>query len=204
LVDLAPENRMQFPLLLQFKAIALASQIRITDGSGTMIGYVRQKMFKLKEAIEIFTDESRAQKWCEIRADRIIDFSAKYTFYDSTGNAFGAIRRKGMRSIWRAHYEILDHETPEYEIREVNGWVKVMDSLVGELPIIGLFSGYFFHPQYLATRIADGAEILRITKQPALLEGKFTVEALSEIEANDQVRLVLATLMLTLLERGRG
>jgi hypothetical protein len=67
-----------------------------------------------------------------------------------------------------------------------------------------LFSGYFFHPKYLVTRIADGAELLRITKQPAFLEGKFTVEALGEIEANDQVRIVLATLMLALLERGRG
>ena len=72
------------------------------------------------------------------------------------------------------------------------------------MPIIGLFSGYFFHPQYIVTRIADAAEILSITKQPAFLEGKLTIEALSDTEPNDQVRMVLASLMLVLLERGRG
>ncbi|MEM6916120.1 MAG: hypothetical protein AAF491_06085, partial [Verrucomicrobiota bacterium] len=169
---------MQYPLTLTFKIVALAPQLKVTSVTGATVCYVRQKMFKLKEAVDVFTDEKRTEKMCEIRADRIIDFSAKYTFFTNEEKAFGAIRRKGMRSLWRAHYEILDHETPEYEIREENGWIKVMDSIIGEIPILGNFAGYFFNPTYLVKRIATGETIVRVTKQPAFWEGRFTLQQL--------------------------
>jgi uncharacterized protein YxjI len=195
---------MNYPLQLSFKLVALAPQLKVTDASGATVCFVRQKMFKLKESVEVFSDETRTDKLCEIRADRIIDFSAKYTFYDRNGEPFGAVRRKGMRSIWRARYEILDHETPEMEIQEESGWVKVMDSIFGELPIIGMFSGYLFHPSYLISRMDNGNQMVRVTKQPAFWEGRFTIEQLGDIDAGDQLRVMLSTLMMILLERSRG
>ena len=195
---------MNYPLQLSFKVVAFAPQLKVTDASGAAVCFVRQKMFKLKEAVEIFTDETRTDKLCEIRADRIIDFSAKYTFYDRNGAAFGAVRRKGMRSIWRARYEILDHETPEMEIHEESGWVKLMDGIFGEIPILGLFSGYFFHPTYLISRLDNGAQMVRVKKQPAFWEGRFVLEQIGSIDEGDQLRVMLSTLMMILLERSRG
>ncbi|MDF1824661.1 MAG: hypothetical protein P1U68_08460 [Verrucomicrobiales bacterium] len=195
---------MNYPLELSFKIVALAPQLKVTDAAGETVCYVKQKMFKLKEAVEVFTDETRTEKLCEIKADRIIDFSAKYTFFTTNDEAFGAIRRKGMRSIWKAHYEILDHETPELEIREENGWVKVMDSFFGELPIIGAFAGYFFNPTYLIKCIDTGEVMVRVKKQPAFWEGKFVLEQLGSIDDGDQLRVMLSTLMMVLLERSRG
>ena len=195
---------MNYPLQLSFKVVAFAPQLKVTDASGAAVCFVRQKMFKLKEAVEIFTDETRTDKLCEIRADRIIDFSAKYTFYDRNGAAFGAVRRKGMRSIWRARYEILDHETPEMEIQEESGWVKLMDGIFGEIPILGLFSGYFFHPTYLISRLDNGAQMVRVKKQPAFWEGRFVLEQIGNIDEGDQLRVMLSTLMMILLERSRG
>ena len=178
--------------------------MKVSDSTGSPVCYVKQKLFKFKEAVEIFTDDTRTEKLCEIKADRVIDFSAKYTFYSNTGEAFGAVRRKGMRSIWKAHYEILDHETPEYEIQEENGWVKVMDSFFSEIPLVGAFAGYLFNPSYLVTRIDTGEEIVRIKKQPAFWEGKFHLEQLGNIDDGDQLRIMLSTLMMILLERSRG
>jgi len=195
---------MNYPLQLSFKIVAFAPQLKVTDASGATVCFVRQKMFKLKEAVEVFTDESRSEKLCDIRADRIIDFSARYTFYDLGGNPFGAVRRKGMRSLWRAHYEILDHETPEMEIREESAWVKVMDGIFGDLPIIGLFSGYLFHPAYLISRLDSGAPMVRVKKQPAFWEGRFLLEQTGAIDDGDQLRVMLSTLMMVLLERRRG
>ena len=43
---------------------------------GNLIGYVKQKMFKLKEDINIFADENQTQQRFNIKADRVIDFSA--------------------------------------------------------------------------------------------------------------------------------
>jgi len=195
---------MKFPLQLTFKIIALAPQLKVTDADGATVCYVRQKIFKLKERVEVFTDESRTHKLCDIAADRIIDFSAKYVFEDPATGPFGAVRRKGMRSIWKAHYEILDHETPEMAIHEENAWVKVMDSFFSEIPILGAFGGYFFNPSYLVSRLDNGQELVRIQKQPAFWEGRFTLEQLTDFDEGDELRVVLSVLMMILLERGRG
>jgi uncharacterized protein YxjI len=195
---------MNFPIDLSFKLLALASQIRITDANGQMLGYVKQKLFKLKEDIRVFTDDSQTNQIFGIRADRILDFSAKYNFTDRSGNLLGSIRRRGMRSIWKAHYEIYDErENQVMEIREENGWVKVGDALFGELPIVGMFSGYLFNPAYLISR-TDGTVAARMQKQPAFFEGKFRITQQSQMDQTEETRVLLSALTMTLLERARG
>lgn len=194
---------MNFPIDLTFKLIALASQIRITDASGQMVGFVKQKMFKLKEDIRIFSDETQANEMFDIKADRIMDFSAKYNFADSNGNALGSVRRKGMRSIWKAHYEIYEGENLSMEIHEENGWIKVIDSLVGEIPVVGMFTGYMFNPAYLLSR-SDGTVVARMQKQPAFFEGKFQITQQSPMTESEEKRVLLSFLTMTLLERNRG
>ena len=197
---------MEFPLNLSFKIVALAPQIQVTDASGNSLCYVRQKLLKLKEAVEVFTDSSRSQKLCDLKADRIIDFSAKYRFTDcSSRQEFGSIKRRGMRSLWKSHYEISDaNDEIVMEIREENPWAKVVDSLVGEIPIIGVFTGYFFHPSFLISRVDGGTPLIRVKKQPAFWEGKFVLEKLGEFDQTEELRMVMATLMMSLLERRRG
>lgn len=195
---------MNFPVDLTFKLLALASQIYIRDANGNLLGYVKQKLLKLKEDINVFTDETQTTVLYNIKADRVIDFSARYTFRDGTGNVVGAIKRKGMRSIWKANYEIADaRDQHVLNINEENGWVKVVDSLVGELPVIGMFTGYFFNPSYILSR-TDGTPLARLAKQPAFFEGKFQVTALAQLSPEEEVRVLLSFLTMTLLERARG
>ena len=195
---------MNYPIDLSFKLFALASQIRITDARGQMLGYVKQKLFKLKEDIRVCTDESQTKEVFSIRADRVIDFSARYNFTDAGGNPVGSIRRKGLRSLWKAHYEIYDErENPVMEIHEESAWVKVIDSLVGELPLIGMFTGYLFHPAYLVTR-TNGAVVARLQKQPAFFEGKFQLTQQAPMDEREETRVLLSVLTMTLLERARG
>ena len=73
-----------------------------TDAAGNSVFYVKQKLFKLKENIQVFRDESQSQLLFTIQADRIIDWSAKYHIRDTAGNELGAVRRHGMKSMWRA------------------------------------------------------------------------------------------------------
>jgi uncharacterized protein YxjI len=195
---------MNFPVDLTFKHFALASQIYVRDASGNLMGYVKQKLFKLKEDINVFTDESQTAVIYNIKADRVIDFSARYTFRDGTGNVIGAIKRKGMRSMWKANYEITDaNDQHIMTVHEENGWVKVVDAFVGELPIIGMFTGYFFNPSYILSRV-DGAPLARLAKQPAFLEGKFQITPQAQLSSQEEVQVLLGFLMMTLLERRRG
>jgi uncharacterized protein YxjI len=189
---------------MTFKLMALAPQIFVTDATGETICYVKQKMFKLKEAVNVFQDSSQQAKLCELKADRIIDFSANYHFFDTSGESFGGLRRQGMRSIWRAHYELLDEQDQLLAtVREENPMAKVADSFLGEVPLLGMFSGYLFHPKYLMTA-SNGQPMLRLTKQPAMFEGRYTVEKLSEFDPVDELRSLMGLLMMTLLERNRG
>jgi hypothetical protein len=59
---------MNYPLDLSFKLLALASQIYIRDANGNLFGYVKQKLFKLKEDINIFADESQTRQLYNIKA----------------------------------------------------------------------------------------------------------------------------------------
>ncbi|MGD9561180.1 MAG: hypothetical protein AB7F88_03060 [Pyrinomonadaceae bacterium] len=195
---------LNYPIELSFKLLAIASQIYIRDRSGRTLGYAKQKLFKLKEDFNIFSDESQTRHLFNIKADRVLDFSARYNFTDSTGRPLGSIRRKGMRSLWRANYEIFDGRSNHVlTINEEDGWVKVVDSLLGEVPLVGMFSGYFFNPAYIVSRV-DGTKVARLQKQPAFFEGKFRLTSLAELSEDDDTRVLLGVMTMTLLERSRG
>lgn len=194
---------MQYPLNLSFKIVAIAPQISITDANGQLLFYVKQKLFKLKEAITVFADQAQTEPVFQISADRVIDWSARYTFTDRNGMQLGAVKRQGMKSLWRARYDVLDQEHPAFTITEENPIAKVLDSLLGEVPVIGLISGYLFHPSYQVAR-PDGTAVLRLKKQPAFFEGKFTIEQLAPLSEREEQQALLSLLMLLLLERGRG
>jgi hypothetical protein len=195
---------LHFPLTFSFKITTLANDFTATDARGNVVAYVRQKMFKFKEHIEVYADESRSRVNYHIRADRWIDWSAAYAFTDDRGTAIGKIARKGWRSIWKAEYEIIDqHDQLQYHVREENGWVKVIDGLVGEVPVLGWFTGYVFNPTYLVTDKRD-REIARLIKQPSFWGKEFTVEKLAQIDSDDDDRIMLGLMMMILLERRRG
>ena len=194
---------MNFPLELNFKKVALNPQVKVTDASGQVVLYTKQKAFKLKEAVTVFADVEQTRPLYTINADRVLDFNARYNIADSSGRSIGAVARKGRKSLWRAEYEVLDGGAPSMTIREENGWVKVADALFNELPLVGIFSGYVFNPSYVLTDAA-GAPLVRLAKQPAFMEGKFRMEKLAELGEADETRAVLSFLMMVLLERRRG
>lgn len=195
---------MKYPLTLSFKKIALAPQISVLDADGQLLFYVKQKLLKLKEAITVYADRDQTQALYTINADRVIDFSARYHFRDQNGMDLGSIKRQGMRSMWKARYEIDGASEKEFMfIQEENGWVKVVDGLFSEIPILGWFTGYVFNPTYVIAR-ADGSPAYRLAKQPAFLESSFTIEKLAELPAGEELTVLLGILMMILLERSRG
>jgi hypothetical protein len=194
---------MQYPLELTFKFWAFAPQMSVVDAQGNLVFYVRQKLFKLKEAITVFADTERTQPLYYIKADRIIDFSARYNFTDASEIPIGAVKRRGMKSLWRARYDIFDGETSTLNIQEKNPWIKVMDALFAELPIVGIFSGYVFNPVYLVSR-EDGTVVMRLEKIPSFLSRKFTIKPVDQMSDREEKQVLLSLMMMLLLERTRG
>ncbi len=194
---------MNYPLSFSFKVLALAPQFTVRDASGNVLFYVRQKLFKLKEAITVFGDEQQTRPLFTINADRVIDFSARYNISDVQGRYLGSIKRQGMRSLWRTHYEVFNGDVPVMTIREENPWIKVVDGVLGEIPVVGAFTGYFFNPAYVVTR-PDGAVAMRLAKQPAFFEGKFELQRHVPLSEEEELRGLLSLMMMVLLERSKG
>ena len=197
---------MNYPLTFRFKLLALSPQIYVTDASGRTICYVKQKLFRIREKVEVFTDDTMQTLLATIEADRIIDWSARYTFKSPTGQVLGTIGRRGMKSLWRAHYDVFapGSQRPTFAIQEANPWTKMLDGLVGEIPIVGMFTGLMLHPSYIATRGEAGAATLRLTKQSALFESRFGLTQEGPADEGEQLALLLSFLMMNLLERARG
>ena len=197
-------REFNFPLTFEFKIGTLANDFTAKDASGETVAYVRQKMFKLKEAIIVYSNESKNNILYKINADRIIDFRANYAFSYEDGEVFGRVGRKGMKSIWKAHYEIYEEDNKlEYNIKELNPWAKVMDSLLGEVPILNFFTGYLFNPKYGLTS-PSGELVAKLSKEPSFFGRRFTLEKIGSMEEGDSQRMLLALMMMMLLERRRG
>jgi len=194
----------QFPLDLKFKIGTISNDFVVYDANGLTVAYVRQKMFKLIEEIQIFSNESRSELIYTIKANQWLDFSASYFFFDSNGKELGRVARKGWASIWKANYDIFDDtQLKQLFVREENPWAKVFDALLSEVPIVNLITGYVFHPSYAVTR-PDGKIIARLRKVQSFFERRFAIEKLAEFEKGEEERILLGLMMMILLERRRG
>jgi hypothetical protein len=95
--------------LLKRQVFALTGKLRIYNPQGVLVLFSEQKMFKLREDIRVFADEQKTQEVLAIKARQIMDFSAAYDVIDSiTGQKVGVLRRKGMKSILRDEWDVLD------------------------------------------------------------------------------------------------
>ncbi len=194
---------MQYPLEMRFSLFSLSQQIHVRDAGGKSILFVKQKLFRLREKIEVFADPSQQKKLFDITADRIIDFSANYLFSSTDGTPWGGVRRRGMRSLWAAHYEVLEDGRIDMFIHEQDPWKRIVESILGDIPLLGFFFIYLINPTYLVD-MADGTTALKLTKKPSIFERYFVIDKVAELDADDELRALLALIVMVIMEKNRG
>jgi hypothetical protein len=193
-----------YPLTLTFKFLTISSYIRVVDATGRLVSYVKQRAFRLREDVTIFADEGQTQPIYHIKADRMIDIGATYSISTADGRSLGSVRQRGMRTLWKATYDILDDGGNAIGVvHEQDAWVKVMDGLIGEIPFIGFVLAQWINPTYLIDG-TDGVTLLRLRKRPSLIERSFVLEQDAPLPAGLEQLALPAVLMVVLLERGRG
>lgn len=193
-----------YPVQFKFRVTTLHNDFTATDSLGNTLAFVKQKLFKLKEHVKVFTDDSQATLKYEIRASKWLDFNASYAFTDAEGNNMGRVVRKGWRSLWKASYLIYDqNDQQDLIIQEKNAWVKVWDGLLSEIPLVGIFSGYFFNPTYVLTRPA-GTLVCSFKKESSFFGRNFSLHKEAPFEPGEEDRIMLGLMMMVLLERRRG
>ena len=197
-------QNIQYPIRFSFKITTLSNDFTATDATGATVAYVKQKMFKLKEAITVYGDTSKKETLFTIKADKWLDWSAAYSMFDAEGKHVGKIARKGWKSMWKAEYDIIDqHEKHQYRVQESSAWTRIGDSLMGEIPVVGFFTGYVFNPTYDVTDM-NGDMVVKLKKKPSFFGKEFEVEKVTDIDKDDKERVMLGLMMMILLERRRG
>ncbi|MGF1447862.1 MAG: hypothetical protein ACFB20_00440 [Opitutales bacterium] len=85
------------------------SSLTLHNSEERLVCFTRQRAFKLKEDIRLYTDETQTQEVLRIGARSIIDFAAAYDVSDSTtGQRIGALKRKGIKSLFRDEWTVMD------------------------------------------------------------------------------------------------
>lgn len=196
---------MNYPLALRFKKISLTNEMRVVDNQGQELAYVRQKLFKFKEEINVYADRTKQQTLYTIKADKVIDWSPTYTLYNTASKPVASMKREGARSLFNSTYILSESDLQVGILKEQNPWVKFLDSIVGSIPIIEFFSGYVINPKY-ELRDHENQLIATVIKKPALFEGHYSIEdgLMSSFTDEEQMHVALLLMVIAMLERYRG
>ncbi|MGD9691229.1 MAG: hypothetical protein AB7G17_00130 [Phycisphaerales bacterium] len=125
----------------------------ILNSSGGIVGYCKQKAFRLREDVRIFTTEACTEELLRIGTTQVIDFSASYHVTLPTGEKIGEFRRQGMKSLLRDAWIVLDGEGRQIaEITEDSGWLAFLRRLHDGFSL--------FMPEKFDMRSADGRHLV--------------------------------------------
>jgi len=93
------------------------NEFRVLDQAGNLALFSRQKAFKLREDFRVWTGDDMQTEVLWMQARKIIDFASAYDVIDSTtGQKVGAFKRKGLKSIVRDEWVLMDASDKEIGI----------------------------------------------------------------------------------------
>lgn len=198
----------QYPLQIRFKLIALSPKFSITDKSNNEIMYIEQKLMAIRENIKIFNNQTEKNQVYNIKTPQIIDFGAQYYFYNGTDQTtpLGSIKQEGLKTITKATYHIFDKlNNLKFTLTETDPWVRLIDFLFTQIPILGMFSGYLFHPTYDVKLKETGQVVMKLTKEPSFFERQFRIDVLdTNITPENEISCLLGIIMMIQLQKGRA
>ena len=113
----------------------LGAAFRLFGPDGILRFYVKQRAFRLREELTVYADEQQTRPMLRIRARQVLDISATYDVTDAnTGEAAGALRRKGMRSILRDAWLVLGPgDTPVGVVQEDSKMMALLRRFLSNL-----------------------------------------------------------------------
>lgn len=181
--------------IIKQKVLTIGRKYHIENGNGQGIGFCKQKMFKLKEDIRIFTDENMTGELLLIKQQQILDFSGTFAVTDTqTGQLVGYVGRKGLKSIIRDTWKIFDTSSKE---------IATVEERSGLLAVLRRLSDIakWIPKKYDMTH--NGSPIAEVVQRFQIIGDTWTVT----IDPNTNVdrRLILsAALMMDIIEQMRG
>lgn len=107
-VQVAPSTNIWYQSFYRIrkKTLTVGNKYWLEDYNGNVLGFCKQKLFKLKEDIRIYTDENMTNELFCIKQEQIMDVWGNFAVIDSyTNTKLGYIKRKLMSEIGRDSWE---------------------------------------------------------------------------------------------------
>ena len=161
----------------------------VYDENGNVLFYSKQKAFKLKEDFRIYSDESQTQELLTIKTPQILDIGATYNVQDvTTGEAVGALRRKGLKSIFKDEWFILSKEGKEIgTLTETSLIAALLSRVINLIP-----------QTYIV--LANNREVAKIKQHFNPFVLKYTMTIVDETSVDSRL-LIAAGILLAGIER---
>lgn len=159
-----------------------------------LVLYCKLKAFRLREDIRVYNDESLSQEVIRITTPQILDIGATYDVVDSVnGESVGKLRRKGLKSMIRDEWLLLD--TAGQEIGKVQEDSQVLALARRFVP----YANLALPQKYTAT--AGGKEVARFSQNFNPLVLKITLDFSADTgDAIDRRLGLAAAIMLGAIE----
>jgi len=171
----------------------------IYDPAGAVVGYCKQKAFKLREDIRIFTDEACTTELVVIKARSVIDFGASYDVTLADGSSLGSLRWKGMKSTFlRDHWLVFDrNNTQVADLIEDGSFLAILRRYVDWVSL--------FSPQKFTLKRGDGTVVARYRQHLSLFVYRLSVAVeRDDPDLDDLVILATGALICAVEGQQRG
>jgi len=173
----------------------LDAKFHVYDPAGNLIAFCKQKAFKLREDIRLYTDETCTKELFVIKARSIIDFSAAYDVTMGDGGlVVGTFRRQGMMSTFvRDSWEFIDpFGSRAATLEEDPGMWTILRRWVD---LVSLFS-----PQtFTLMRVGKGPlAAFRVHKNPFVY--RLSISVLADDESIDDLVILAAGCLIAAIE----
>ncbi|GJM18843.1 MAG: hypothetical protein DHS20C14_10560 [Phycisphaeraceae bacterium] len=171
----------------------------IYDAQGSLAGYAKQKAFKLREDIRIYTDESCSSELIVLRTQQVIDFGATYDITLPTGEKIGSLRRKGLKSsLLRDEWLVFDDEGAQVGmLRELGSVQPIIRRYVNDIAV-------FFPQRFEIVRSSDGAHIATLRQHFNPFIYRLGLAVHQDDQQFDELILLGATCLIAAIEGRQG
>lgn len=173
----------------------LGAKFHVYDEHNQVVAFCKQKAFKLREDIRLFTSEAMTSELLVLKARSIIDFGVTFDVTLPTGESLGSFRRKGVKSSFlRDEWLVFDPEGRQ---------VATMSELGTFAPIARRYvdnAAAFLPQKYAMTRDADRREIARYRQHFNWFVYRLGVSVVGEDEHLDELLILAGGCLIAAIE----
>ena len=181
--------------VIKRKILRIVDQYWIEDLQGNKLAYSKQKFWRIKEDIRIYTDDSMNHELFCIKQAQIIDMWGKFDVIDSDTNTFlGYFRRKALKSSFISdEWEIYDKD-------------RHLIGRLAERTGRGLARKYVPGGKLIPEKITmelDGQPVVQIDQKFKIVGDIWNVQCHSLPDRFDRRVLLASVILMAMIERQR-